>query len=667
MKLACSHLGCNQGFDFLRRDVRVETRVDLGNQRVDPGRRSFLASSLAAGAGAAGLAVIGGCASLAGPSGPADTMIVNGRIATLNRKQPTASAVAIKDGKILAVGSDADLRHLRGPNTTVIDAGARTVVPGLNDAHTHFIRGGLTYTNEVRWDGVPSLAEGLRRVQDQARRTPSPHWVQVIGGWTAAQFVEKRFPTLDEINAATGDTPCMVMCLYDRAWLNRAAIRVLGWTKETPNMFGGVIERDAGGNPTGVVVVTTSLAALVSVWLRVPRLSPEDQVMSTRHFMQEHNRLGITSLIDAGGGGQNYPENYAAIAQLAAQNQLTLRIGYSLFAQAPGKELENYTAWSKLVTIGQGNDYFRMIGAGEYILYAAGDVSNFAKDYPVPGPIMETQLAAVVKYLAGNGWPFRQHTSFDAPATRVLTVLEQVNREVPLKNLRWGLDHCESLSPKTLERIAALNGSINIQNRMSTDGEAFLAKYGAQTAADAPPIARIREMGIPLACGTDANRANTYNPWIGVHWLVTGKTMGGAKLQSDRNLLDRTEALRLYTAAGAWISSEEAVKGTLEPGKLADLVILSADYFSIPEDSIRDLESVMTMVGGKVVYGAGPYSRLGPPPLPIAQEWLPVKQYGTYYQRVAGDATPAAARGHFHPLIVGDAGTWSLDCACGLF
>ena len=538
---------------------------------------------------------------------PADTLIVNARVNTLDPRKPRAEAIAIKGERILAVGSEAELNAYKNMNTRVIDAGGRTVIPGINDAHTHFIRGGLTYTNEVRWDGVPSLAEGMRRVREQARRTPAPHWVQVIGGWTWAQFQEKRFPTLEEINAATGDTPCMIMHLYDRAWLNRSAVRVLGWEKEVPKLFGGYVERDAGGNTTGLVVSTTSLASLVAVWLRVPRLSPEEQITSTRHFMREHNRLGVTSVIDAGGGGQNFPDNYAAIAKLAADNQLTLRIGYELFAQAPGKELANYEAWSKMVKIGEGNDYYRMIGAGEYISYAAGDPANFAKDWVVAPPgVMESQFTAITKYLAGLKWPFRQHTTFDATASRVLNVLEDVNREVPLKGLRWGLDHCETMSPKTLERVAALGGSINIQNRMSLDGEAFLQKYGAQVSADAPPIKRIREMGIPLACGTDANRATSYNPWIGVHWLLTGKTLGGAKLQGDQNLLDRTEALRLYTAGGAWMSSEEDKKGTLQAGKLADLVFLSGDYFSMPVDDVKNLESVLTMVGGKVVYAAGP-------------------------------------------------------------
>jgi predicted amidohydrolase YtcJ len=561
-------------------------------------RRDFIKDSLAlAGAGA-----LGGCAAMT-PGETADTLIVNGRVATLDSKQPNAEAIAIRGERILAVGNPGELEKYRGPNTRVIDAGRRIVIPGLNDAHTHFIRGGLTYTNEVRWDGVPSLAEGMRRVREQARRTPPPHWVQVIGGWTWAQFAEKRYPTLEEINAATGDTPCMIMHLYDRAWLNRPAIRVLGWEKEIPKLFGGFVERDAGGRPTGLVMSTTSLASLVAVWLRVPRLSPEEQIASTRHFMREHNRLGVTSVIDAGGGGQNFPENYAAIAKLAAERQLTLRIGYQLFAQTPGKELENYQAWSKLVKIGQGDDYYRMVGAGEYLLYAAGDPANFAKDWvKPPAGVMEPQFAAVVKHVAGLGWPFRQHATFDSTAARQLNVLEELNREVPLKNLRWGLDHCEALTPQTLERLARLGGSISIQNRMSLDGEAFVAKYGVAAASDAPPIARIREMGIPLACGTDANRATSYNPWIGVHWLLTGKTLGGGKLQGDKNLLDRTEALRLCTTGGAWISSEEAKKGTLEAGKLADLVVFEKDLFRVPPREILSTPVDLTVAGGRVVF-----------------------------------------------------------------
>lgn len=602
--------------------------------------------------------------------GPVDTLIVNGRIATMDKRRPFVSELAIRGDTIIAAGSKGELLHLRAPNTKVIDAAGRTVIPGLNDSHTHFIRGGLTYSMEVRWDGLASLAEGLRMLREQARRTPAPHWVQVIGGWTWAQFAEKRYPTLDEINAATGNTPAMVMHLYDRAWLNRAALRVLGWTSDTPDMFGGTIDRDASGEPTGLIVATTSLASLVGVWLSIPRLSQEDQTISTRHFMREHNRLGVTSVVDAGGGGQNYPDNYQSIAQLAKDGLLTLRIGYTLFAQTPGREIENYRDWAQSVKLGQGDDYFRMIGAGEYLTWSAGDSTNFNKDWGGQPAIMESQLAEVVKFVASMRWPFRQHVTWDTSAQRILSVLEEVHREVPLTGLRWGFDHCEVLGPNTIERVAALGGSINIQNRLSTDGEAFLARQGAAAAADAPPIARIREMGIQLSAGTDANRAVSYNPWIGVHWLISGKTLGGTKLNAERNLLDRTEALRMYTAAGAWVSSEEERKGTLEPGMLADLAFLSADYFSIDEDAIKDLESVLTMVGGKVVYATGSYSELDPPP-PMVQDWLPIKAYGGYQYRKRLDGEPTdqvrPRMRHSHPLIVGDQGIWSLDCSCGEF
>ena len=272
----------------------------------------------------------------------------------------------------------------------------------------------------------------------------------------------------------------------------------------------------------------------------------------------------------------------------------------------------------------------------------------------------------MIRHLATLGWPFRQHTTFDATASRVLDVLEEVNRDVPLKKLRWGLDHCEQMSPKTLERVAALGGSIGIQNRMSLDGEAFVHKYGAQTAADAPPIARIRAMGIPLACGTDGNRATSYNPWIGVHWLLTGKTLGGTKLQGDRNLLDRAEALRLYTTAAApGCHPRSRSRGTLEPGKLADLAVLSADYFSIPVDQVMDVESVLTMVGGRVVYASAAFSSLDAPALPMLPGWLPVQHYGGYPRKSASSPPPTAA--HRHPLILSDKGNWSTECACGAF
>ena len=606
-------------------------------------------------------------------AGRADFVIENAKIVTLDRRTPLADAIAIRGNEIIAVGQRRDMAGLVATGTQVIDAGKRTVVPGLNDAHTHFIRGGLTYSQEVRWDGVPALSIALRMLREQAQRTPAPHWVQVVGGWTYHQFREKRLPTLTELNAATGDVPCFVMHMYDRALVNRAGLRVLGWNKDTPDPFGGVLARDAMGNPTGMVISTFSLASLLSVFARIPKLGAEEQILSTRHMMRELNRLGVTSLIDAGGGGQNYPENYAATAKLAADKQLTVRVAYTLMAQRPGREIEDYQGWLQRAKLYEGDDFFRLIGAGEYTLWAAGDNTNFARDPVLQPPIMEEKLTEVIKFLVSNNWPFRMHASFDYTAKRILGVLEKVHTEMPIDKLRWGLEHAEGLSVGTLERIKKLGGSLGLQNRMSLDGEAYIGKWGTEAAEDAPAFGRIKEMGIPYALGTDGNRAASHNPWVGIEWLVTGRTQGGFKHQADRNLLSREEALRAYTESGAWISGEEAKKGTLSVGKWADLAILADDYMTVPANRIGQMQSMLTMVGGRVVYGAAGYASLAPPPLTVSPSWLPINHFASFSRLASNEADPTGIR-HAQaqieeamPTILGSDGQrWTIGCGCGL-
>ena len=369
-------------------------------------RKAFVAGSLAAGAFAT---TVSGRAAVAA-STVADTIITNGRIATLDRRGSFVTALAIKDGVIIATGSNDTIAAYRGPGTSVVDAERRTVVPGLNDSHTHFIRTGINYAMELRWDGVASIADAMAKLRAQAARTPAPFWVQVLGGFSAYQFAEKRLPTLDELNAAAPETPVYVLHLYDRALINRAGLRALGWETTAPEVPGGYLERDATGKLTGLLLSTTSIAAVVFATAKFPRFSPDDQTLSTRHFMREMNRLGVTSVNDAGGAGQNYPENYASIAQLAKNRQLTLRIAYSLFAQRPGKELEDYTQWVGEVAPG-GNEYFRMTGGGEYLTWTSGDPANFAKTPVANGPLMESQLTDVVRLIAARGWPFRMHAT----------------------------------------------------------------------------------------------------------------------------------------------------------------------------------------------------------------------------------------------------------------
>ena len=641
----------------------------FGFSRASLTRRNFVASAAAVGGIYAVAKMLEPVATMA-QDAKADIIIENAKIITLDAKTPRAQAIAIGGDKVIGIGTRRELESVRAPTTTIIDAGGRTIVPGLNDAHTHFIRGGLTYSQEVRWDGVPSLALALRMLKEQAQRTPAPHWAQVIGGWTPNQFKEKRLPTLDEINAACGDVPCFVLHLYDRAFINKAGLRALGWTRETPDPMGGLIARNGEGDPTGMLIATTSLISLLGVFAKIPKLPAEEQVMSTRHMMRELNRLGVTSLIDAGGGGQNYPEHYQAIAKLAADKALTVRIGYTLMAQRPGREIDDYKGWLEQAKLFQGDDYFRLCGAGEYIVWAAGDVTNFAKD-PLPQPpIMEEKLTEVIKFVSLNGWPFRMHASFDFTAQRILAVVEKVNQEVPVNKLRWGLEHCEGMTARTLDRLQSLGGSLGLQNRMSADGEAYVAKWGKEAAEDAPAFGRIKKMGVPFALGTDGNRASSHNPWVGVQWLVTGKTQGGLRHAADRNLMSREEALRAYSAAGAWMSNEEDKKGTLSVGKWADLAVLSEDYLTVPEGRISQLSSVLTMVGGKVVYGDGKYASLAPAAPKVTPDWLPIGKYPGYSKSTSvesGEQFAAATLDAAMPTAIGADGTqWTIGCGCGV-
>jgi hypothetical protein len=571
----------------------------------------------------------------------AELILTNGRVTTLGNGNPEAIAVAISDGRFLGVGTDAEVMAMRGDTTRVIDLQGRRVVPGLNDSHIHVIREGLNYNMELRWDGVPSLADGLKMLRDQALRTPPPQWVRVIGGWSEFQFAERRMPTLDEINRVSPETPVFILHLYDRAFLNRAALRALGYTKETPDFPGGEIQRDRKGDPTGLLIARPNAAILYASLAKGPRLSPEDQVNSSRQFMRELNRLAITSVIDAGGGFQNYPEDYGVMEDLARQGSLTLRFAYNLFTQRPKEELDDFRRWLTMTHPGKGDDFFRMNGAGEMLVFSGADFEDFLEPRPSLAPTMENELESVVRLLVENRWPFRLHATYDESISRFLTVLEEIDRELPFEGLRWFFDHAETISERNIERVKALGGGIAIQDRMAFQGEHFMSRYGAEAAATAPPIARMLAMGVPVGAGSDATRVSSYNPWVTLYWLVTGKTVGNARLYPASNRLSRLEALRLHTLGSAWFSGEEETKGSIEAGKLADLSALSEDYFSVPEDRIKQIESVLTLVGGKVVYGSGKYASLAPPPLPASPDWSPVKGSGGYpdaagvYERAA--------------------------------
>ncbi|MGG2474155.1 amidohydrolase family protein, partial [Rhizobium sp. BR5] len=244
----------------------------------------------------------------------------------------------------------------------------KRVLPGLIDNHTHVVRGGLNFNMELRWDGVRSLADAMDMLKRQVAITPAPQWVRVVGGFTEHQFAEKRLPTIEEINAVAPDTPVFLLHLYDRALLNGAALRAVGYTRDTPNPPGGEITRDANGNPTGLLLAKPNAGILYSTLAKGPKLPLDYQVNSTRHFMRELNRLGVTGVIDAGGGFQNYPDDYEVIQKLSDEDQLTVRLAYNLFTQKPKEKKQDFLNWTQSVKYKQGNDYFRHNGAGEMLV-----------------------------------------------------------------------------------------------------------------------------------------------------------------------------------------------------------------------------------------------------------------------------------------------------------
>jgi len=600
----------------------------------------------------------------------ADSILIKGRIATMDERRSFAQAVAIKGGRFIAVGSDQEIMAYKGEKTKVIDAGGRTVIPGLNDSHIHTIRGGLNYNMELRWDGVPSLADALAMLREQAQRTPPPQWVRVIGGWTEFQFAERRMPTLEEINQVAPETPVFLLHLYDRALINGAALRALGYTRETPDPPAGEVQRDKAGSPTGLLIAKPNAMILYASLAKGPKLSYEDQLNSTRQFMHELNRLGLTSAIDAGGGFQNYPDDYKVIEDLRGKGQLTLRIAYNLFTQHPKEELADFTQWVKMTSPGTGDDFYRMNGAGEMLVFSAADFEDFLEPRPDLPPIMEQELSKVVRLLVENRWPFRLHATYNESISRFLDIFEAVNRDVPYNGLRWFFDHAETITPRNLERVKALGGGIAIQDRMAFQGEYFRERYGKAAAEHTPPVRRMLEMGIPVGAGTDATRVASYNPWVSLYWLVTGRTVGRMQLYPEANRLDRIGALRLYTIGSSWFSGEEGKKGTLSPGQLADLAVLSADYFTIPEEEIKGIESVLTIVGGKVVYGADEFSSLAPPPLPVSPDWSPVVPYGGYHRGTAASTTihkGCACQTHRQVWLPKESRFWGIGCDCFAF
>jgi predicted amidohydrolase YtcJ len=527
---------------------------------------------------------------------PADTILTNGKIVTFD--SAPAEALAVRGERIMAIGPSAEMRALAGPATRVIDLAGRTVIPGLIDSHIHAIRAGLTWTAEVHWIGARSLAEALDRLRTAAQATPKGSWLVVAGGWIEGQFAERRRPTQAEIAAAAPDHQVYVQVLYSAVLLSAGGIEALGLSNDAALASRLKIETGADGTPTGWI--SADNRTISELFDRLPRPTLAQQVAGTRAFFRTLNSLGITGVLDP--GGYNMPiEAYRALFQVWRDRALTVRVTYSLCAPRRDHELADLETLTAMLPMGFGDGWLRFNGIGENVTW--GMYNNDS-----PSEIQKEQLYHVLRWAAPRGLTATFHWHNDRSVPHLLDVLERVNRETPIAPLRWSVAHLNDASPRSLDRMKALGVGWLMQNAFYFRGEAFLGQRGAEAIRLAPPIGTALRMGLPIGGGTDAHRVMSYNPFLSLQWMLDGKSVAGLPTRAGDETPTRLEALRIYTQGSAWFAHDDERRGSLAIGKLADLAVLTKDYLAVPIEEIGGIASLLTMVGGRVVYAAAPYA-----------------------------------------------------------
>ena len=530
----------------------------------------------------------------------ADLVLLNGKIVTLAARDDIQEALAIRDGKVLAVGRTNEMRKRAGPNANIVDLGGRTVIPGLIDSHMHAVRAGLFFGREVNWTGVRSIPQAMARIAAKARAIPPGQWIVVGGGWTEEQFVEKRRPTQAELIAAAGDHPAYIQLFYRAALLSPAGFEALKIANDQDVPPAGKLERDANGTPTGWILGNNP--TITALFDRLPLPAYEEKIAGTIGFFRELNRVGLTGVLDP--GGYNLPPNeYQALFKVWQDGKLTLRVRYSLFAQHPNSELEDFKSAVQMLPMRFGDDMLRFNGIGENVTWGSYNNDNMSD-------AQKEQLYQVAKWAADRGLTLTIHWQNDRSVGSLLDVFDRVTRDVPLAPLRWSIAHLNDASPATIERMQRLGLGWTMQDFMYFVGDSILRERGSEAAGRMPPIGSAIRTGLPIGGGTDAHRVSTYNPFVVLQWMIDGRTVSGTATRTAAELPSREDALRVYTQGSAWFTFEDETRGVLAPGRFADLAVLSADVLTVPTQDIGNIESLLTIVGGKVVYAAGPYSSL---------------------------------------------------------
>jgi predicted amidohydrolase YtcJ len=551
-------------------------------------RRSWL--------GAAVLAVVVGAAARAQPP---DLVLLDGKIVTVDAESSLRAALAIRDGKILGLGSTAEMRRLAGPDTRVVELGGRTVIPGLIDSHLHAVRAALSFSTEVNWIGARSLREALQRISDAAARRPPGSWLIVAGGWNELQFAERRRPTQAELEAAAPNNPVYVQLGYGWVVMTDDGFAKLRLSSDADLPAGGTLVRD-GERLTGAV--SGGQGAIIALFDRLPKPSFVEQVQGTREFFRELNRLGLTGVVDPGGNNL-FPPDYQALFDVWRRGELTVRVAYSLNGQTAGGELAELQSLTALLPMGFGDDRLHFNGLGERITYAMNN-------NPEPTAEHKERYYEIVRWAADRGMTITMHWGPDETVPHLLDIFERVNAEVPIAPLRWSIAHLNDASDATLERMAKLGVGWTVQDAMYFGGEDLVRRQGRDAARRIPPVVTGHRLGVAIGGGTDAHRVASYNPFTSLQWFLDGKTVAGTAIRGAEETPDRVTALRFYTLGSAWFSFDDDVRGSLEVGKLADMAVLSDDYMTVPLDEVGKIESLLTLLGGEVVYAAGDFAAL---------------------------------------------------------
>ena len=535
--------------------------------------------------------------SLTASAQTADLILTNGKIITVDDQFATVQALAIKGGRIIATGSDTNIEKFKGPSTQLIDLQHRTVIPGLIDNHAHYMRAAEYWHREVRLDGITSHKRAMELIRDKARESKAGEWVVVLGGWSEEQFTdEPRGFTRQELDQLASNNPVALQLFYFRVYANSAALKAMGIDANTPDPTNIKIEKDAQGQLTGALNGGASIGLLRS---KLGEVARDKAVENARLLMVDLNKMGITAFQDQGGTGVN--QNHIKAFQLAHDSgQMTVRSFYNYYEEPrSAADVEDLLGRMPSIKPFQGDDWFDLTGYGETLYFPIHDALLAKAANPSAEALQLWQRLGLG--LAKNGLHLNVHAQLRGSIEGFLTAMEAINKEKPIRGLRWTFSHLDQAQPRDLERMKRLNVYAQIHSRPTIQGGLMFKVHGDLT-YDMPPLRMIQDSGVPWGLGSDATAVTPSNPFYTLWWAVTGKMIGGKQVL--KQTIRREEALIAHTRSNAPFLFQEGNLGSLALGKYADLLVLDRDYLTVPEDEIKDIKPVLTMVGGKVVYDA---------------------------------------------------------------